>query len=142
MSDGTDAIRIAELLVKAKIPKETATELVGYMDRQKGHLATKQDIEQLDRGQDRLWRATLGGFAIIFTAMITVMLYLHSNTNERLNRMDERLDRMDERLDRMDERLDKTNERLDRIEAEIKEIKEGQVRLEKLILKLPKQRQN
>ena len=73
MSTTTEAIDLVDNLVKAKIPKETAKQLVGYADKQR------------NKSIDRLWIALIGGFSII----IAIMLYLHGDTKTEIQKSHE-----------------------------------------------------
>ncbi len=92
MSTATDAIRFIETLQKQGVKKQVATEIVDFVDKQQGDLATKQDIKDMATKQDvreavrPIWIVTMAGF----TALLTLMLYLHNNTNERLDRIEQR----------------------------------------------------
>ncbi len=73
------------------------------LESQRGDLATKQ-------GQQWLTWIVGIGFTVMLAglaALLTLMLYLHGNTNERLDRIEQRIE-----------------SRFEKMEAEMKEIKE------------------
>ncbi len=80
MSTTTQAIDIVDQLVKAKIPKQTAKELIDYVDSQRGNLVTKQDVRETIRP---IWAVMLAGFGLL----LTVMLYLHSDTKAEMKEL-------------------------------------------------------
>ncbi len=74
MSTTTEAIRIIDRIDRDGINRETATELIGFMEKQRGDLVTKQDlrveIEPLKQGQQWLKWVMLGGFTVFTAFMI------------------------------------------------------------------------
>ncbi len=79
MSTITDAIEIIDHLQTDGISRETAKELIDYVDKRRGELATKQDTREAIRP---LWVVMMAGFA----ALLSVMIYLHSDTKAEMNR--------------------------------------------------------
>ncbi len=53
------------------------------LESQRGDLATKQDVREAVRP---IWAVMLAGFTIGFGLLLTVMLYLHSDTKAEINR--------------------------------------------------------
>ncbi len=96
MSTATKAFQFVDTVQKQGIKKEAAKEIVRFIEEQRGELVTKQDVEPLNQKLE--WLKWIVGidFTVGLGLLLTVTLYLHNNTNERL----------------------------DRIEAEMKEIKE------------------
>ncbi len=87
MTSTTEALRLIETLQKHGIKKQAATEIIGFVERQRGELVTKQDlrteIEPLKQGQQWLKWIMGGVIAVMiggFTALLSLMLYLHSDT--------------------------------------------------------------
>ena len=93
MSTATEAIELVDNLVKAKIPKETAKQLVDYADKQKS--------DQVSRDAFNLLRVLMiGGFTISFVIMGFLFTYI------------------DKRFDRMEA---EQREQIDKIEVEQRE---------------------
>ncbi len=97
MSATTDAIHLIDKLVKAKIPKETATELIEFTEKKAegrtGELATKDQVKVI---------YTIMGIG--FTALLSIMIYLHSDIKS--NMKDLKLD-INNRMDRIESKLDR-----------------------------------
>ncbi len=101
MSTTTEAIRIIDRIADEKgMSRETATELIGFVEKQQGDLvtkqdikdmATKQDLEPLKQGQVWLkWILGVGigvGVGLGLPAMLTLMIYLHSDTKVEIERL-------------------------------------------------------
>ncbi len=104
MSITTEAIRLIDKISQDGMNRETATELIDFVEKQRGGLVTKQDlraemqdlrtemqnlrteIEPLKQKQEWLkWIMSIG-----FTALLALTLYLHGNTNEGLDRIEQR----------------------------------------------------
>ena len=94
----TRAIELARKL-KPKLGEETASELLDYIGNQNGDLATKQDVQAVKQdvqfvrtelGQSINWLTWIVGigFPIGFGTLLTVMLYLHGNTENRMDRIE------------------------------------------------------
>ena len=79
MSATTEAIDLVDNLVKAKIPKATAKQLVGYADKQR------------DKGIDRLWIA----IAILTAIALGGFAWLRSDMQKLESRMDKRFDNIE-----------------------------------------------
>ncbi len=116
MSTTTQAIDIVDQLVKAKIPKQTAKELIDFVERQQGDLATKQDIKDMATKQDikdmatkqdtreavrPIWAVMLAGFTIGFGLLLTVMLYLHNDTKAEMERRFTEMNRRFEKIEQL-----------------------------------------
>ncbi len=56
------------------------------------------------------------GFTVIGGGLLTVMLYLHSDTKQNIQRLDSRIDKIESRIDRIESRINK-------IESSIQEIR-------------------
>ena len=95
MSATTEAIEIIEALQKAKIPKQTATKLVDYVETQK------------DKSIDRIWIALLAGFSITIALIVTIPFYLHSNTKVDLQAIENRIEKRFDKLEKTIESLNK-----------------------------------
>ncbi len=93
MSTATDAIRFIETLQKQGVKKQVATEIVSFVDKQQGDLATKQDIKDMATKQDTreavrpIWIVMMAGFTAITATLLTVMLYLHSDTKTEMREL-------------------------------------------------------
>ncbi len=97
MSTTTDAIEIIDHLQTDGISRETAKELIDYVDKQRGELATKQ-------GQQWLTWIVGIGFTVMLAgmaALLTLMVYLHSDTKTEIDR---RFTEMENRLNRIEQR--------------------------------------
>ncbi len=82
MSMSTEAIDIIDHLQKDGINRETAKELIDFVEKQRGDLATKQDVREIAVKQDYLkWITGIG-----FVALLSLMIYLHSDTKAEMNR--------------------------------------------------------
>ncbi len=115
MSTTTDAIEVIDHLQTDGISRETAKELIDYVDKQRGDLVTdqslqaalRQEVEPLKRDVNWLKWIVGIGLTAIPVILLTVMIYLHSSINERLDRIEQRVEG-----------------RFEKMEADIKEIKE------------------
>ncbi len=94
MSTTTQAINIVDQLVKAKILKKTATELIDFVESQRGDLATKQDVREAIRPT---WIVMMAGF----TALLTLMLYLHNDTKAEMERRFTEMNRRFEKIEQL-----------------------------------------
>ncbi len=128
VSTTTEALQFIETLQEQGIKKRAATEIVSFVEKQRGDLATNQnlqaginslrnELEPLKR--DGIWlKWIMGGVIAVmiggFTAILTIMLYLHNDTKAEIDR---RFTEIDRRFTEMDRRFTK-------MEAEMKEIKE------------------
>ena len=66
----SETIALVDKLVKAKIPKQTATDLVDYID--------KNQNEKIDfKLNFILW--AIGGLLALFLGLTSIMVYLHSD---------------------------------------------------------------
>ena len=83
MSATTEAIEIIEALQKSKISKQTATKLIDYVESRKGDYATKEQVNTVKLGV-----FLLSGFMVI---MISIMIYLHSDTKADMQAMESML---------------------------------------------------
>ena len=92
----TQTMYLIDQLVKAKIPKKTAAELIDYVEKRK------------DKSIDRLWIALLTGFAITITLTVSIPFYLHSDTKTDMQSIKTDMQIMktehNARLDRMESR--------------------------------------
>ncbi len=112
MSTTTEALHLIETLQKHGIKKEATTELIGFVEKQRGDLATKQGLEALRQAnkqdlqaateplkRDINWIKWIGGVG--FTALLTVMIYLHSDSKAEMKElkaeMENRLNRIEQR---------------------------------------------
>ncbi len=129
MSTTTDAIEIIDRIEhETTMSRETAKTLINFVERQRGDLATNQDLqdginflrnelEPLKR--DGIWLKWIMGGAIVvmiggFTVLLTITIYLHSNTNGRLDRMEAEMNR----------RFTEQKAEMKEIKTEMREIKE------------------
>ncbi len=94
MSSTTDAIEIIDHLQTDGISRETAKELIDYVDKRRGELATEQDTREAIKP---LWVVMIAGFA----ALLSVMIYLHSDTKAEMKELkaeiENRLSRIEQR---------------------------------------------
>ncbi len=133
MSVTTDAIEIIDHLQTDGISRGTAKELIDYMDKQRGGLATEQGLETLRQAnkqdleglrqaskrdlqaeieplkRDINWIKWIGGlgFTVILAgmaALLTVMLYLHSDSKADMKEL--RADMKELRADTKELRAD------------------------------------
>ncbi len=107
MSTATDAIRFIETLQKQGVKKQVATEIVSFVESQRGDLVTKQDLEPINQRLEWLKWITGGVIAVMiggFTALLSLMIYLHSDTKAEMNRrfaeMNHRFEKIEQLLQR------------------------------------------
>ncbi len=76
------------------------------LESQRGDLATKQDLQAATEPlkRDINWIKWIGGIG--FTALLTVMIYLHSDTKAEMNKIDQRIDKLDQRIDKLESKID------------------------------------
>ncbi len=100
MNTATKAIQFIETVQKQGIKKEAAKEIVSFIESQQGDLATrqdlsalrqatKQDLEPINQRLESLKWIMGGVIAVMiggFTALLSLMIYLHSNTKAEMNR--------------------------------------------------------
>ncbi len=107
MSMSTEAIDIIDNLQKDGINRETAKELIDFVEKQRGDLVTRQDIKDMATKQDvreavrPIWIVMMAGFTALLSGLLTVMLYLHGNTNERLDRIEQRIESRLEKIEQL-----------------------------------------
>ena len=101
----TEAIDLVDNLVRAKIPRETAKQLVDYADKQK------------DKAVNLQWIAIAILSAVLFGGLWHVSSRIDNARQELKAEMDRRFDKQDRRFDKQDAELKE-------IDAELKEIKE------------------
>ncbi len=107
MSTTTDAIEVIDHLQTDGISRETAKELIDYVDKQRGDLATKQNLKEMATKQDlRLatqdlraeieplkrdvnWIKWIVGIGLtaIPVVLLTVMIYLHNDTKGEIKEL-------------------------------------------------------
>ncbi len=115
MSTTIEAIEIIDQLVEAKIPKETAKELISFVEKQRGDLVTKQDlraeIEPLKQGQQWLkWvmggvvAVMIGGFALLNQRIESTNAKIESVRAEMKAEVRELKAEMENRLNKMEQR--------------------------------------
>ena len=109
-SMATETIELVDNLVKAKIPKKTATQLVDFVEKHQSQ-EFKNNIDKLSNEVEKVkndtqWLKWAIGFVIgliFFIGSITV--YLHSNISVRLDKietkMNNKLDKLETKLDRL-----------------------------------------
>ena len=112
-------------MLKTKKPKGRSqariydhTENISPEER-KEPVATKEFVRQELRAElepikgDIKWLRWVmgGGFALL----LTVMIYLHSDTSKRMDRIEAKMDRMEEKMDGIEKRMDGIEAKLDRL---------------------------
>ena len=97
-------------LVKAKIPRKTATELVDFIEKQQSN-TLKKDIEWLK------WIVGIG-----FTFLLTIMVYLHSDVKSNIGKVDDRIGTVEDRIGKVEDRIGKVEARLEKVEARINQM--------------------
>ncbi len=124
MSTTTDAIRIIDKMEhETAMSRETATELIDYVESQRGDLATEQDlrveIAPLKQGQQWLKWVMLGGFTVLATFMIGGFTLL--NTRVEVTRAELKAEinglesKLGQRMDKLDQRMDKLEGKIDQL---------------------------
>ncbi len=142
MSTTTDAIKIIDRIDRDGINRETATELIGFMEKQRRDLATKQDlriemqdlrvemqdlrieIEPLKQGQQWLKWVMLGGFTVLTAFMIGGFNLLSMQNSDTKTEMNRRFTKIEAEMKEF--RVEMTELRIEMKEfrVEMKEIKE------------------
>ena len=85
-------MELIDELVKAKIPKRTATKLIDYVESQNGK-AHETDIQLIKRDIRGLKWVIGIGFVVLTSltiAAISIPFYLHSDTKENMQAMESR----------------------------------------------------
>ena len=106
-----NATKTLELVkeLKPKLGERATTKLLDFVENQNGELATKQDLHNLEQKiehkikheidgikheidgvkRDVFWLKWIVGlgFTIGFGALLTIMLYLHSDTKAKMNEL-------------------------------------------------------
>ncbi len=108
MTNTAEALQFIESLTKQGIKKRAATDIVNFVEKQRGDLVIKQDLEPINQKLEWLKWIVGIGFTIGFGLLLTVMLYLHSNTKAEINKLEEK---MDQRIDRLEKKIDQLLER-------------------------------
>ncbi len=139
MSSTAVAIEIIDRLETDGIKRQTAKELIDFVESQQGDLATKEDIKNMATKQDikdmatkqdlraeieplrqkQEWLKWIVGIG--FGALLTVTIYLHSDTKAEMNR---RFTEMNDRFAEMDRRFAEMRGEMKELKVEIREIKE------------------
>ena len=99
--------------------KAEATEILDYVENQKGDFATKQDIALVkqdihDLKRDITWLKWIVGlgFTIGFGGLLTIMLYLHNDTKQEIDR---RFAEQKQEIKELKQEMKSINEKLDRL---------------------------
>ena len=81
----SETIALVDELIKAKIPKKTATQLVDYID--------KSQSEKIDfKLNFILW--AIGGLLALFLGLASLMVYLHSDLKSDIREINQKFDRL------------------------------------------------
>ena len=92
----SETIALVDELIKAKIPKKTATNLVDYIEKHQSQ-SLKVDIDLIRK--DVNWLKWIVGIG--FTFLITIMVYLHSDLKEDIKENRESIKQINQKLDRL-----------------------------------------
>ncbi len=99
----TQTVELVKKLSNGKpLTEKTAGELLDYIAHQNGNLATKQDIENVENKIENKiesvekeinwlkWSVGVGFaiFTVFLSSVLTVMVYLHSNTGKRIDKIE------------------------------------------------------
>ncbi len=87
MTSTAEALRLIETLQKHGIKKQAATEIIGFVEKQQGDLATRQDLEPLKRDVSWIKWIVGIGFTAIPVVLLTVITYLHSDTKSEMKEL-------------------------------------------------------
>ena len=123
----SETIALVDNLVKAKMPKSTATQLVDFIEKNQNH-ELKQEIKTdlMLIKKDITWlRWVVGGLAVFLVGMVSLTVYLHSDLKSEIktNKQDIQLIKQDMGLVKQDMGLVKQDiQSMKRDIAEIKAI--------------------
>ena len=133
----TQTLAVEKILIRHNFTEEEVTEILDYVENQKGDFATKQDIalvkqeialvkQEIENVKQNIsmlkWIVGLG-FTIGFGGLLTIMLYLHNDTKQEIKELKIDIDR------RFTEQKEETNRRFAEQKQEMKSINEKLDRL-------------
>ena len=104
----TQTLAVEKILIRHNFTEAEATEILDYVENQKGDFATKQDIHDLKR--DITWLKWIIGLG--FGGLLTIMLYLHNDTKQKIKELKIEIDR---RFTEQKQDIKSINEKLDRL---------------------------
>ena len=85
----TETIDLVDELVKAKIPKRTATKLVDYIEK---HQSEKTNFKL---------NIILWALGLVFTFLFSLMIYLHNDLKSDINKLETRINKKLEKIENL-----------------------------------------
>ena len=87
----TQTIAIQKILVKHKFTEKESTEIIDYVDKQKGDYATKEQVNTISEQVNTVKVSVflLAGFMAI---LASIMIYLHGDTRQGMSKLESRID--------------------------------------------------
>ena len=96
----SEAIALVDDLVKAKIPKKTATKLIDFVEKHQSQ-ELKHKLDKIESDINWLkWVVGLG-----FTLIFTIMIYLHSDTGKRIDKIENKVEGIETKVNSIDKKL-------------------------------------
>ena len=113
----SETIALVDKLVRAKMPKETATALIDFVEKNQSS-EFKQEIEKVKLSIDFLkWVVGLG-----FSLTFAIIIYLHSDTTKRTDKLESKVNKIESKVNKIESKVNKIESKVNKLESTMNKI--------------------